>query len=369
MSAKETEMLGVNILNKFGSEWVVVGVDDSASPSTFDVDITGRNNDITDLLDGGQSVQIAGSTGNDGGYTVASGGATDNGDGTATVPVDESIPDTTADGALYFRPLVGGQTGGTLTVTPSLRDILVKSAGVFGEKMNGRQQWDVGLETVFEESDQSWQIGANGNVELEITYNSNTHVVNDLDELTATMETEFNNTAGLDEPLWRYQRPTGLEFTLETVGSYLDPASTAGEAINALQTARENGDSITFTLYFGDALEVSGEIAVGEYELDAPSAGDKATLSFTLPQTGGVNVTGQIDQGLGLIMEAWRNRWKGSVLLEPVNEEDQTTISGATAYRGEVWVGEFELSATSGEELTTSASLPGEGKMDKYQTA
>jgi hypothetical protein len=366
MSAPETEVIpGVRTLLKFGSQWPITGVD--TSNDTFTVDISGRRNDISALLDGSQPVVAQRNSAGRTTHTVASGGATDNGDGTADVPVD-AISDSDTDGTLYYRPVVGGQTEANLSLTAGLLDILVKSADVWGEQLNGRRQWDLEANTVFEEETGDWKVGANGNVRLEITYDGTTIKIPELDDLSATFSTDFNNAAGLEDPLWRFQRPTGLSAEIQTTGSYLDPNSTIGDPYRKLLDAQEAGDGVDFTLYFGANLQISGTVAVGDWTASFPSAGDKATFEFTLPNKGAVSFTGAIDEGLGLVLESWVNRWKASALLE-YQDESNNRVSGATAWRGESWISEVSLEASTGEELTTSISQAGDGALEDFVQA
>ena len=69
------------------------------------VDTTNNNITVerftTKELERGQRGEIIGSSGNDGDYTWAASGVTDNGNGTHTISVNESIGDPTADGFLY----------------------------------------------------------------------------------------------------------------------------------------------------------------------------------------------------------------------------------------------------------------------------
>jgi hypothetical protein len=77
--------------------WSITDVDTSAD--TVTLDNSSGDLDPTATLGAGQKIAISYSTGNDGNYTIAS--LTDNGDGTTTVEVNETISDSTADGRLY----------------------------------------------------------------------------------------------------------------------------------------------------------------------------------------------------------------------------------------------------------------------------
>jgi hypothetical protein len=55
----------------------------------------------------------------------------------------------------------------------------------------------------------------------------------------------------------------------------------------------------------------------------------------------------------------------GSALIEYQDEND-TRVTGATAWRGATWLGEMSLEASSGDELTTSASIVGDGVLEDF---
>jgi len=76
--------------------WDIVGVDTAAN--TLTVDNSTVTPDPNTLVQDQRSL-IDGSTGNDDNYTVSS--VTDNGDGTSDIVMNESVPDSTADGRVW----------------------------------------------------------------------------------------------------------------------------------------------------------------------------------------------------------------------------------------------------------------------------
>jgi hypothetical protein len=258
--------------------------------------------------------------------------------------------------------LIGGQLGAQLSFTAGLIEILDKQSGLWGESIPGRAEWDLSLDNAYTESDSSHEVGANDNAKVEIDYNSTTNVVPGLSDFSATLSAETTSVAGLDDPLYRYQRVTGLGMDLSLSGQYFDPASTAGAAYGQILDAQEAGDTIDVTITFG-ALSLTGTIRPSDWTLDLPSEQETATLDFDFRHEGAIRHSGSIDSGLDALIDAWFNRSKVTALIE--YQEGGSKVDGATQYDGDTWVSEIDLEASEGEELSMSVDLVGDGPLNR----
>jgi len=261
--------------------------------------------------------------------------------------------------------LIGGQLGAQLSFTAGLIEILDKQSGLWGESIPGRAEWDLSLDNAYTESDSSHEVGANDNAKVEVTYDSTTNVVPGLSDFSATLSAETTSVAGLDDPLWRYQRVTGLGMDLSLSGQYFDPASTAGAAYGQILDAQEAGDTIDVTITFG-AMALTGTMRPSDWTLDLPSEQETATLDFDFRHEGAIqhqHQSGGIDSGLDALIDAWFSRSKVTALIE--YQEDGSKVDGATKYDGDAWVSEIGLEASEGEELSMSVDLVGDGPLNR----
>jgi hypothetical protein len=258
--------------------------------------------------------------------------------------------------------LIGGQLGAQLSYTAGLLEILDKQSGLWGQSLPGRAEWDLSLDNAYTEGDGTHEVGANNVAKVEITYNSTTNVVPGLADFTATLSAEADSVSGLDDPLWRYQRITGLGMDLSMSGQYFDPASTAGAAYGQILDAQEAGDTIDVSITFG-SLTLTGTIRPSDWTLDLPSEQETATLDMDFRHEGAITHSGTIDSGLDALIDAWFNRTKVAALIE--YQEDGSKVDGATKWDGDTWVSEIALEASEGEELTMSVDLMGEGPLNR----
>lgn len=259
--------------------------------------------------------------------------------------------------------VVGGQLGATLNYNANAVEILDKDSGVWPESIKGVGEWSIDLNAAHTEGDGTHVLGADGNAGLDITYDSTTYTITDLDSLTMELSATASSVAGLDDALWQYQRITQLAMSLDLSGAYQDPYSTLGEGYGALFDAEEAGDTVDFDFTFG-GLTLSGTARPGTWTLDAPPAGDNATIDFSLRQEGAVTSSGSIDTGLQVFIDKFLNRTKVTALVQ-TNDDTGSKLDGAAGFSGDTWITSLSLEATRGEELTQAITLTGDGPLTR----
>jgi len=359
MAAPEGSIAGVEQTTLPGVEFSITAVDTGGS--IFTVDISDFNQDITSVLASGDEVAVEESTGNDGSYTVSA--VTDNGDGTADVTVNESISDSTADGILAYRVVaVSMETGSTLSYTSNTIEIESKDAGFYGRSLKGIPEWSLNFSAALEENDGEHLIGADGEAKVSIEYNSQTYQTpKDLDELTVSFESETSERGGLAEAKARYLGVTGQSFEITLTGSYLDPASNAGEFYGALREAQQAGDTVTVTVEMG-SLSFTLPARPGDWELDAQGGGDDTSYDWTLRHDGEPSLTGEIATPLQLLILAHLNRDNASIFLAYTGDGD-APVPGSTRYSGKGPVTSMELTASRGELISVEYTVDGDGPL------
>jgi hypothetical protein len=363
MAVSEREVVGVNLRAVAGHEWDITAVDTSNDIVT--IDISRFNQDITNVLSSGDTIQIEDSTGNDGSYDISS--VTDNNDGTADITLSSSISDSTADGILVYRLQVPGETDAELSKNFGRIDTIDKGTGFWGDSIAGRREWSATADILHTESTGEHKAPFNDEVKLEVTVSSTTYKAKGLDDLSLTFTAETDQRAGFEDAKWRYLFVVGQSMEISTSGVYFDPQSTNGEFYDKVKQEAQAGNTITFTLTFA-GLTFSGELDVSDWTLTAPADNSRATIDFTYRESGSITFSGSIDTGLDLLISAWFNRDNAHVLMEKTSP-DGTRESGATRYSGEAIIEELAFEASTDSPLTHSYSFAGDGKLDEKTQA
>jgi hypothetical protein len=359
MAAPEREIVGVNLRGVAGHEWDITAVDTSNDVVT--IDISELNQDITQVLSSGDTIEIEDSTGNDGSYDISS--VTDNGDGTADVTLSSSISDSTADGILVYRLQIPGETDAELSKNYGNIDTRDKDTGFWGDQLPGRREWDASADILHTESDGAHEAPFNDIVKLEVTVGGTTYKAKGLDELSLTFTAETDPVAGFEDPKWRFLRVAGQSMEISTSGSYFDPESDAGEFYDKLKQEAQAGNAITFTLTFA-GLTFEGDLRPSDWTITAPADNSRATFDWTFTESGPTTFSGSIDTGLDLLISAWFNRDHAHLLMEQTND-DGTRRTGSTRYSGKAVIEELGFEASTDSPLTHSYSFAGDGKLDE----
>jgi len=282
--------------------------------------------------------------------------------------------DTTTDGT-DNPTLIGTQTGGTLSLSPDQRDILLKNeaggtATDYKGRLSGNKTWEVSHEGLVLNGSDEYHI-ANGNASLKLkvditddgTENPEFVEVPRLESIDFTLTQEIAETGGLDRELWRYIRPAEREFSIDISGSYVDPASDLGALYDELWAAMVNGTRLPAKLTVYDKT-FEGDVAIGDFSLEGATGGEDASIDLSLASDGALTIGGTaFGSGVEGIFKAFDNQHSVGVAM--LHYSGGSPNSGATKFTGSGYFSEVSLSITDGEEITTSTSLQGDGKITK----
>jgi hypothetical protein len=262
--------------------------------------------------------------------------------------------------------LVGGQTGATLTHTANALDLAVKGQGLWGDQLDGEHEFSISLPALETESDGTHRVGADGTVSITVDDGTGAVTVPGLSELTVTLSNEFDDRAGLDDPLWRQIAVVGKSMEASLTGDWYDPNATSGAAyamLDALIDPSTATDTLEIVFSFG-SFQLSGSVRASDMELDFPGAGEGLTqASFTLGNSGAMAAGGAaIDSGLQALVDAYFNETQVSALIEQ-QDGAGAELDGATGFSGNALVEQIEMSASRAEALTISTDLVGDGAL------
>lgn len=359
MAVSEREVVGVNVRGVAGHEWDITAVDTNNDVVT--IDISRFNQDITNVLSNGDTIQIEDSTGNDGTYDISS--VTDNGDGTADVTLSSSISDSTADGILVYRLQIPGETDAELSKNFGRLDTGDKETDLWGDSISGTKEWDLSAEVLHTSSSGKHKNPFNDTVKMGVTVGGTTYKAKGMDDLSLTFTADLDDRGGFEDDEWRYIFIVGLGMELTTSGVYFDPESTQGEFYRKVKDEAQAGNTITFTLTFA-GLTFEGELDVADWTLTAPADNSRATIDFSYRESGKITFSGTISTGLDLLISAFFNQDNVHLLAEKTNA-DGTRETGATRYSGEAVIEELAFEASRDSPLTHSYSFPGDGPLDE----
>lgn len=271
--------------------------------------------------------------------------------------------------------LIGTQTGGSLSISPDLRDILLKndasgSPTDFKGRLSGEQEFEVSHEGLVLNGSDEYHI-ANSNAKLELKVDTTDDATDNptyieiprLESIDFNLIQEVAEIGGLDRALWRYLRPAEREFTIDVSGSYVDPNSDLGAVYDELMTARDNGTNVPARLtVYGKTFE--GNVAIGDTSIDGATGGEDATIDVSMASDGGLTIGGDaFGTGIESIFTAWNNQ--SSVDVGMLHYTDGSPTSGATKFTGSGYLTEVAISLTDGEEITCSSTLAGDGALSR----
>lgn len=258
--------------------------------------------------------------------------------------------------AKYNGTLVGGQTDLNLEKSVNLQEVDDKSAGFFGKSIPGFKETQVSLDNAYTGSGGEHLLGEDDNVEVELTSQdgSTTEVVQGLQEMTCTLESDLTEVQTLQSVDAKEYRVAGQSLDLSLSGQYFDPQATDGAGHDLILSAEENDELLTLALTFG-ALSIEGDIRPSDWTLQAPAGNETATFDSTFRHEGVINQNGSVDGGLDAGIDAWFNRNTISLLVE--YQQGGAAVTGATKYEGNAFVSSMELSGTQGEPLDLNYDL------------
>jgi len=258
--------------------------------------------------------------------------------------------------AKYNGTLLGGQTDLSLEKSVNLQEVEDKSAGFFGKSIPGFKETQVSLDNAYTGSGGEHLLGEDDNVEVELTSQdgSTTEVVQGLQEMTCTLESDLTEVQTLQSVDAKEYRVAGQSLDLSLSGQYFDPQATDGAGHDLILSAEENDELLTLALTFG-ALSIEGDIRPSDWTLQAPAGNETATFDSTFRHEGVINQNGSVDGGLDAGIDAWFNRNTISLLVE--YQQGGAAVTGATKYEGNAFVSSMELSGTQGEPLDLNYDL------------
>jgi predicted secreted protein len=289
--------------------------------------------------------------------------------------------DATADGT--DNPvLIGTQTDGSLSVSPDIRDIILKntedgSPTDWKDRIAGNREWEVSHEGLLLNNSSEYKISTD-NAKLELvdvqvdtdddgTDETTTLEIPRLDSIDFTLTQELAETGGLDRELWTYYRPAEREYSLDISGSWLDPNSNLGQVYEpVLERLLGSQSAVTMKLTVMGEKIFKGDVLIGDYSLDASTGGEDATVELTLPSKGELtNPSGStaFDSSIDNIFDAWMNKREIDVGMVHYNGDSERT--GSTKLSGSGFFSEVSISLSDGEEATVSSTIQGNGALSK----
>ena len=262
---------------------------------------------------------------------------------------------------------VGGQTGATLNLTAGVTDINTKEVGLWRNTLEGLQSSSIDLDQLYTESDGSHEVGANGEGQIELTYDASTEIIKGLDSLDGSLSLTPDAVGALENDLWERNIATGLEGEFSTSGAYFDPQATNGAAYDLLLSAQEARATVDAVVTFGDLI-LSCALRPGDWSLDAPGDQSRASIDFTLLSEGEITndtVAGALDTGLEAFLTAF---FAPQTVLAGVEIQDgygNARLAGSTYWEVDCWVSSIDFSASFGDPLSLSTELLGDGALTR----
>jgi hypothetical protein len=120
------------------------------------------------------------------------------------------------------------------------------------------------------------------------------------------------------------------------------------------------GQSVGFELnVFG--VTFTGDVALGDLEMDAQTGGEDATLDLSMASDLALSKAGSFGAGIEPIFTAFMN--KSLVDVGMLHYDGSAPETGTKKYTGSGYYGEVSISMADGEEVTTSGTVEGDGAL------
>ena len=261
------------------------------------------------------------------------------------------------------------QTSAELSFTDNTVDLNKKEAGYWGEKMGGEGEWSASTDVVYEDTNQGSVLGANGIVSVDVTHGGTTETVRGLQEVSGEFGSEFNESADIEDPLWRFLSVVGQSFSLDLSGTYRDPASTDGAAIDLLLTAQDAGDAVDVEITFAE-LSFSGTMRPGDWTLALSERGDNATFEIQMVHDGPVSWTEptSLPTPISALMSAYFNRNTVSArFYRSDGTAADTAKTNTTEWNGSGYIETLTFEASRAEDLGYSIDIAGDGPLNRSE--
>jgi hypothetical protein len=263
--------------------------------------------------------------------------------------------------------LIGTQTGGSLSLSPDLREIIVKNQPSGGgtdwkARLAGEAEWSVSHEgLLLNDSDEYDLANQNASMKLEYDVGNGSELIElpSLDSIDFTLSQELAETGGLDEPLWRYLRPAEREFSIDVSGTYVEPTTTEGEVYDeVLNTLVNQSASVPFELNTL-GVTLTGNVALGDFELAGETGGEDATVDLSMASDLDLTKNGSFGTGIENIFGAFMN--KNSVSVGMLHYDGSSAETGTKKISGSGYYSEVSISLSDGEEAQVSGTVEGDG--------
>ena len=268
--------------------------------------------------------------------------------------------------------LIGMQTDASLQVSPDMKEIIVKNTPGGGPtdwkaRLPGKQEWSMDHENlVLDQSDEKGIADPNATLKMEVdttddsTDNPTLVEVPLLDSIDFQLTQELAEIGGLDQPLWRYLRAAEREFMVELSGTLVEPTSDGGAVYKELEEARDNRVALPFELdVFGKTF--SGDTWIGDVSRQASTGGEDATIDMTLQSELGLTTNGSFGSSVDPIFTAFMN--KDTVDMGMLHYAGQSPETGTRKLSGTGYYSEISISLESGEPISMSGTVEGDGPL------
>jgi hypothetical protein len=256
-----------------------------------------------------------------------------------------------------------GQTQASLELPENINELAKKEDQEWGATQQGRREFNVTGGTILQDSTSENPVGANGVVTLSL---GGTDLLG-LTSLEATFSNGFTERGDLQDALWRLITVSEKSLDISASGFYQDPNTTDGAGLDEVLTAKENGNTIPFTLDFDD-LTFSGDLRPGDLTIDAPERGDDVEVDIDFQHDGVITLdSGSLDTGQDAILNAWFDETLVTANMEHIQGDPigSNPVDSSTEYEGDTLVEEITLSAERTEPLEMEFDLAGDGSLDR----
>lgn len=278
--------------------------------------------------------------------------------------------------------LIALHTSSSLSISPDLRDIIVKADGNgdptdWARRLKGIQEWTAehegplapdGSDPKPQVADPNMSLTLDFEVDLtdDSTDNPTTESLDipNLDSVDFNLTQEIAETGGLGDPLWRYIRPDTRDYEISLSGSYTEPTQSA--LYNEVRKARDAGDTVPFTLTVL-GLEFSGKVMIGDTNISAETGGEDATIDLTLSANDDLSMTlpseaTDFAPSIKPAFDAFMN--KNSVDVGMLHYGDSgSPETGTQKMTGSGYYSDLSISMSRGEEITCSGTIEGDGAL------
>jgi hypothetical protein len=256
-----------------------------------------------------------------------------------------------------------GQTQASLELPENINELAKKEDQEWGATQQGQKAFNVTGGTILQDNTSENPVGANGVVTLSL---NGTDLLG-LNSLEATFGNGFTERGDLEDSLWRKITVSEKNLDISASGFYQDPNTTDGSGLDEVLTAKENGNTISFTLDVDD-LTFSGDLRPGDLTIDAPERGDDVEVDIDFQHDGVITLnSGSLDTGQDAILNAWFDETLVTANMEHISGDPvgSNPVDGSTEYEGDTLVEEVTLSAERAEPLEMEFDLAGDGSLNR----